>query len=370
MKNILKTSIFALMLVALGACENDTDPNITTNTATTLLTPATGTEFVLTEGNQDDMMATFVWEDSSYGVAAVPTYTLEIAEAGTNFENARVAGVSTETFLTFSVIQFNTLLVGGDTPLFEPFTTHDIDVRVKASLGNSLNAAISYSNVVTLTVTTYENAVVEDPELFFVGAPQGYYGLGVWDNATAIPMRYIGNGTTKVFECFVKVATGDGFKFIGEQGTWDNGNYGVIDNQQNGILGNAGSTNDIKVAENDGPGLYYVWVDIDNMTYKYSKMNWGIIGSATGGWDNEIPMAYDFGTNQFTIAPTLAAGELKFRCGNAGTAVHGDAWKFNVGNSDPTVVYNPGAGNFPIAGGAYNLGLIVNFDGTADVSGL
>lgn len=372
MKNILKSSMFAFLLVALGACENDTDPVITSNNATTLLTPTSGTEYTLTEANADDVLTTLVWDDSSYGVQAVANYTVEIAPSGTNFANPVTAGITPERYLTWTVTQLNTLLSGGETPLFVPGSTNDIDVRVKASLGTSENAVVSYSNVVTLTVTTYADAVPTLPELFFVGAPQAYYGLGAWDNATAIPMRYIGDGTTKVFEAYVKVAAGEGFKFIGQQGTWDNGNYGTIGGAQDGHLENAGGSQDIKVAESDGAGLYYVQVNIDNLTYKATKMNWGIIGSATGGWDNEIPMAYNFADNQFTIAPSLSAGELKFRAANASQAIYGsgESWKFNVGVSDPTVVYNPAASNFPIAGGAYNLGLVVNFDGTAVVSGL
>ena len=100
-------------------------------------------------------------------------------------------------------------------------------------------------------------------------------------------------------------------------------------------------------------------------------MNWGIIGDATaGGWNDETPMTYDFATNKYSLDATLSTGGMKFRSSNTGNFIYNDAWKFNVGVSDPTVTYNAGSGNFPIAGGSYTLGLIVNFDGTAVVSGL
>ena len=169
----------------------------------------------------------------------------------------------------------------------------------------------------------------------------------------------------------LKVAAGEGFKLIGKQGSWDDGNFGTIGGAQDGNLENSGGSGDIKVAENDGDGLYYVQVDMDNLKYKAVKMNWGIIGSATAnGWDGETAMTYDFATNKFSISATLAAGEMKFRAKNASQFIYNDDWKFNVGVSDPTVTYNAGSGNFPIAGGSYTLGLIVNFDGTAVVSGL
>ena len=61
---------------------------------------------------------------------------------------------------------------------------------------------------------------------------------------------------------------------------------------------------------------------------------------------------------------------MKFRSKNTGQSIYGDDWKFNVGVSDPTVTYNGAAGNFAVTGGSLTLGLIVNFDGTAVVSGL
>lgn len=376
MKNILRTSMFAFLLVALGACENDTDPVAYPNGSPVLLTPTDGTDFILTEENQDDVLATLVWDHSNAGVQSVANYTVEIAESGTNFADPIVGGVTTDKYVTWTVGQLNTVLmnenVEGEAPRFEPFTAYALDIRIKSALGNSENAMMQYSNVVTVNVTTFEAAVPVTPVLFFVGAPQAYYGLGAWDNATAIPMRYIGDGTTKVFEIYVKVGASEGFKFIGEQGTWDNGNYGTIGGAQDGNLENAGGSQDIKVAETDGDGFYYIQVDIDQMKYKSTKMNWGIIGSATGGWDNEIPMVYDFANNQFNISTPLSDGELKFRAANASQAIYGagESWKFNVGTADPLTVYNQASGNFAITGGNYNLGLVVNTDGTAVVSGL
>ena len=43
---------------------------------------------------------------------------------------------------------------------------------------------------------------------------------------------------------------------------------------------------------------------------------------------------------------------------------------FNIGNSIPPVTYDASAGNFPIEAGSFTIDLIVNFDGTAEVSGL
>lgn len=364
MKNIIKTLI-AVFAVFAVSCSDDVEnrPTVYPTNAPVLSAPDQNANYVLTVENAESQAERFVWTPANFFQAVEVTYTVQIAQAGNEFANTRDLGsVSNLNNLSVSVESLNeqVLALGGESQVQGQY-----EVRIKASLNDT--AAPMYSNAVVIFVTPY---VAEDPELFLVGAVQPYYGLNIWDNATAMPMRYIGTDGAKVFEAFVKVASGDGFKFIGEQGTWDNGNYGVIGGAQNGNLEDSSGSGDIKVAESDGPGLYYIQVDIDQMKYKYVKMNWGIIGSATAGsWDNETAMSYDFTSNQFSISTSLSAGEMKFRSGNTGTAMYSDPWKFNVGVSDPTVVFNPGAGNFPVAGGAYNLGLVVNFDGTAAVSG-
>ena len=366
MKNISK-SLIALFAVLAFSCNSDDvqdRPTIIGVDAPVLLAPEEGNSYLLLQETGANQAERFVWSKANFGEDVAINYEVQIDKVGNEFANPQSLGaVIGGTQLSVSQETLNTGVIasGG-----EAFVESVYEIRVKASVNDSFEPM--YSNTMTISVTPY---VAIDPVLFLVGAPQAYYGLNQWDNSTAIAMRYIGTGTTKVFEAYVKVAAGEGFKFIGEQGTWDNGNFGTIANAQNGVLENSGGSSDIKVAEVDGSGLYYVQVDVDNLTYKAVKMNWGIIGSATAnGWDGETAMTYDFATNQFSITANLAAGEMKFRSSNTGDYIYNDAWKFNVGVSDPTVTYNAAASNFPIAGGSYTLGLIVNFDGTAVVSGL
>jgi hypothetical protein len=366
MKNITKSliALFAILAVSCSSDDVEDRPVITPVDAPVLTAPGDGNTYTLALEDATAQAERFVWTSANFDQDVAINYELQLDAAGNEFANARSLGsVIGANQLSVSVETLNGAVIGaGGTP----FTEGSYEVRVKASVNGTFEPM--YSNVAVITVTPY---VALDPELFLVGAPQAYYGLNQWDNTTAIPMRYIGNGTTKVFEAYVKVAAGEGFKFIGEQGTWDNGNFGTIGGNQDGNLENSGGSGDIKVAETDGNGLYYVWVDIDNLEYKAIKMNWGIIGSATpGAWNNETAMAYDFATNKYTISASLSAGEMKFRSSNTGNYIANDAWKFNVGNSDPMVTYNASAGNFAIGGGTYNLELGINFDGTATVSGL
>lgn len=366
MKNITKSLIALFTVLAISCSSDDVEdrPVVTAIDAPVLLAPEENNSYTLAIENASNQAERFVWTSANFDQDVAITYTVQLDKSGNEFANAQDLGSvigSTQLSVTVETLNGKVIAAGGD-----PFVQDSYEVRVKASVNDTFEPM--YSNIAVITVTPY---VALDPELFLVGAPQAYYGLNQWDNTTAIPMRYIGNGTTRVFEAYVKVGATEGFKFIGEQGTWDSGNYGTNGGVQDGNLFNDGGSGDIKVAETNGDGLYYVWVDVDNMMYKSIKMDWGIIGSATpGAWDNETAMAYDFATNKYTISSSLSAGEMKFRSSNTGNFIANDAWKFNVGNSDPMVTYNANAGNFTIGGGTYNLELGINFDGTATVSGI
>ena len=366
MKNITKSLIALFTILAISCSSDDVEdrPVVMPIDAPVLLAPEENTGYVLSIENAANQAERFVWTVANFDEDVAINYTIQLDKTGNEFANPQDLGaVIGATQLSVSVETLNTKVIaaGG-----EPFVQGTYEVRIKASLNETFEPM--YSNVAMISVTPYVAII---PDLFLVGAPQAYYGLNGWDNTTAIPMRYIGNGTTLIYEAYVKVAAGEGFKFIGEQGTWDNGNYGTIGGVQDGNLENSGGSSDIKVADNDGNGLYYIQVDMDDLKYKAVKMNWGIIGDATpGGWDNETAMNYDFAANKFTISTALNNGEMKFRAKNASQFIYGEDWKFNVGVSDPTVVYNAAATNFPITAGTYNLGLTVNFDGSAVVEGL
>lgn len=365
MKNITKSLIALFTILAISCSSDDVEdrPIVTPIDAPVLLAPEANNSYVLAIENAANLAERFVWTEANFDQDVAINYTVQLDKAGNEFANAQDLGSiigSTQLSVSTGVLNDKVIAAGG-----VAFEAGTYEVRIKASVNDTFEAM--YSNVTTISVTPYVAII---PPLYLVGAPQAHYGLGSWDNTTAIELRYIGDGVTKVYEAYVKVGAGEGFKFIGEQGTWDNGNYGVIGGAQNGNLENSGGSGDIKVAENDGEGLYYIQVDLGELTYKSVKMNWGIIGDATGGWSDEVPLNYNFAENKFTLSTTLSNGEMKFRAKNASQFIYNDDWKFNVGVSDPTVVYNAAAGNFPITAGTYNLELTVNFDGTAVVGGL
>jgi hypothetical protein len=379
MKKIFNLSILSLLFLSIMSCSTD-DNKIIVNESTNpvLIAPEDGANIILNPSTDATTALTLVWDHAAYSVDTEINYTVEMAVAGTEFAAPVVLPSTTSRIVAFTGAELRSRLTNAadnNTAGLGLVDTEDanIEVRVTATLGNNDDLPM-VSDPISFSVTFQTGEVIvepTDPVLFLVGAPQAYYGLDAWDNATAIPMRYIGDGETMVFEAYVKVGAADGFKFIGEQGTWDNGNYGTIDGAQDGNLHDDGGSGDIKVAETDGDGLYYVWVDIDNLQYQYVKMEWGIIGDSTAnGWDGETAMTYDFASNTWSISATLADGGMKFRSANTGNFIASDAWKFNIGDSDPMVTYDPSAPNFTITAGSYDIDLVVNFDGSATVSGL
>lgn len=380
MKKIFNLSIFALLFLSVMSCSTDDNQVVVDKSTNPVLIAPEGSANITINPNALDAVAlTLVWDHAAYSVDTQIDYKVEIAAAETNFAAPLEIANTNNRFLVLSGAELKDWLTS-EAPEGLGLSDEEnanIEVRVTATIGDNADLPM-VSDVLPLTIVFGVGTVEPeptDPVLYLVGAPQAYYGLGGWDNATAMPMRYIGDGTTKVFEAYVKVASGDGFKFIGEQGTWDNGNYGTIGNVQDGNLENGPGSGNINVAATDGDGLYYVWVDIDNMTYKSVKMQWGIIGDATaGGWSDETPMTYDFATNKWSITTTLTANGMKFRSKNTGQYITDSApnseWMFNVGDSDPMVTYNPASGNFQMTAGSHTLGLTINFDGTAEASGI
>jgi hypothetical protein len=365
MKTTIKIALAALIFTGLWSCTDDDNFMIAHPEGSfELNTPDSGTSIVLTQGLESNPALTFTWDAATYTTPTEVSYEVEIAKEGTNFEPFTPTGATSSLNKMLTVAELNdvALLCG-----LEGNVAGALEVRVKASIGNS-EAEVMYSNVILINVTPFQ---AEIPQLFLVGSVQQYYGLNIWDPATAMPMRYIGNGTTKVFEGYVKVTTGDEFKFIGEQGTWDNGSYGTIGGAQDGNLEDSNGSSNLKVAEGIGEGLYYIWVDINQLKYKVVKMDWGIIGAATpSGWGAETPMIYDFANNKFTIDVTLSQDNMKFRCKNAGDFISNNEWAFQTGNSDPKVAYDNGAGDIPVSAGATTIEYRVDFNGLVTVTGI
>ena len=358
-----------LAMTLIWSCESDDDQVIAQGLiGPELVTPNTALE--LTEEAENIPAFTLVWNDADYDVNTQINYTIEIDNSGNDFTEPVIAGVTSERIFTWTVKEINDVALGKGLTAGEAGA---LEVRVKSALGSE-NFDEIISDVIILTVTPYEAAVVPvgGPKFFMVGNFQKYYEATEWTPTEAIRMKHVGaTDEDLVFEAFVKLDEGDGFKFINDALDWSEleSNIGTIGGAQDGNLENSGGSGDIKAPET---GLYYVKVDIDNLTYQLAKMDWGVIGDSTpGGWDGETAMTYDFENNKFTISVGLVDGQLKFRAKNASNVIFGDGedWKFNVGTGDP-IPADIGDGNFDITNGNFDIEFALDFIGNVTITGL
>ncbi len=280
MKNISK-SLIALFAILTFSCNSDDvegRKTITGIDAPILLAPEEGNSYTLSLETAANQAERFVWTEANFGQDVAINYEVQLDKVGNEFANPQSLGAvisGTQLSVSQGTLNGAVLAAGG-----EAFVESVYEIRVAASVNNTFEPM--YSNIATISVLPY---VAIDPELFMVGNVQGYYGLSEWTPTTAMKMRYIGDGTTKLFEAYVKVAAGNAFKFISAQADWGTleGNFGTIGGAQDGNMENSGGSGDIKVAEVEGSGLYYIQANMDNLTYKAVKMNWGIIGNSTPG---------------------------------------------------------------------------------------
>lgn len=195
-----------------------------------------------------------------------------------------------------------------------------------ASLPEGIKAASAEMKITTY-VATFADV------LYLPGNHQG------WDPATAPTLKL--SATIKgYYEGIVDLTTPDGgdaeFKFCPEPAWGSDFGGAVTVGGKEGVYvfaeGTVGASDNIKVPS----GTYVIMLNKKMNTIRLvSIKSLGAIGTAFGGWDQEVPMTWDKETNVFTVTADIVAGEYKFRLNND--------WDFSI---DSTNGVNGGAGNY------------------------
>jgi hypothetical protein len=303
MKNILKITFFALLLISIGSCTNDKDPVATANGLN--LKPLTPSgPFVLSPVGGDNDVTTITWDAVDNGVPTSPSvYEIQIAKAGTNFAEPIIASPSsTATTFVWKEGYLNSLLLDNG---FLPELAADIDVRVKSTLGIEFNTFVQYSNVIAIKVTPFSQATFAFTK---VGA----------DPASAPKTLSAGLFTTDT-EGYSWLEPGDYRFYTSVQNKFQASNpyYG---NDGSGSLVLNGAAINIATA-----GYYRIMGDIGTSpkTYSITPITaWGIIGDAkVFGALNSLPaMTYDPADKKWKIVISLKGGKsFKFRANNSNT---------------------------------------------------
>lgn len=284
-----------------------------------LTSPASGQSIVLDSETASEQLV-FSFDPANFGFSAAVNYTVQLAEAGTSFADPLDVGNSNGSDVTITQASLNQRLIGRG---YEPEEGIQMDVRVRASLGDAVDPV--FSEVSTISVTPFSEAL----EFTRMYVPGDYQGWAPENENTVL----FSVNNDNVFEGYVHILGGSGAFKVNEGPNWDV-NYGG----ENGTLERNGP--DLIVTEPFG--TFRLKVDLNNLTYEIgTRRPWGIIGDATPlGWDADTPMEFDPVENVLTITLDLVAGNFKFRAGD---------WAFNYGDTGMDGVLNPDGSDIPIA---------------------
>jgi starch-binding outer membrane protein SusE/F len=328
MKNIFKTTIFAIFLIALGSCENETHLAVEPNGFTLGPLQPSG-PYVLSPANGDNDVVNLIWGTSDIGVETIASnYVVEIAKSGTNFAAPIIASPnSTVKSFLWKEGYLNGLLIENG---FLPDVAADLDVRVKAVLGLGSNPFTQYSNVVAIKVTPFAQSAFaftkegQDPGVAPKTLSSGFFNSDTEGYAWIEPGNY---------------------KFYASvQNKFQSSNPAYGNNGSGGLVLN-GSAINVTTA-----GYYLIKADIGvtPTTYSLTPISaFGIIGDAKvfGSLNSLPPMTYDRADNKWKITISLKGAK---------------GFKFRANNSD---VINLGAGNAG-AGSPNYAGTLMQYNGT------
>lgn len=324
MKNLLKISTLALLLIAGVSCENDDQTIASASGGPELLTPLDGSSYTLSPATATAEITTLVWNHADYSVQTEVNYNVEVALAGTDFATVVPAGSTTSRFLVWTHEALNAVALQAG---LIPYSAGDLDVRIKSSLGSN-SEMVAYSNTITLTITPYTTDL---PQIAVPGNHQG------WSPSTAPRLAASGFGQTD-YEGYVAL-DGD-FKFVGPNGSgayeWGNDDWGD-DGTFSGMLALTGESNCTATA-----GYYKINANTTTLAYTTTLTNWGIIGSATPtSWDSDTDMTYNSTTKKWSVVINLIGGqEIKFRAN--------DAWGLNYGDNGADASLEEGGSNIAV----------------------
>ena len=318
MKKTAILLVFILGISFLHSCEKDEEGpvlDMSKAIAPSIDTPDHGSSYILSEDRENEVLFVFEWDPARYPLNTLsdPRYLLQIDKTSNEWEvpdEITDVAETTKPYHVITVNQMNQMLTRMGV---EPFDTTEVSFRVISRLSTASEDTWLYSDPVDVSITTYE-AIPEFEILFVPGAHQG------WDVENDQTVLYAPGGEDQ-YEGYLYFPEPDNeFKFATELG-WDE-NWG--DDDGDGTLDPGGAN--IVASE---AGVHKLNVDLDDMTYEFVKTEWGVIGEAADGWEDDVMMELDMDYYndtwkvRYTVTTSLSAGEFKFRANND--------WGINLG---------------------------------------
>lgn len=328
MKKIFKSFIVLAMIAGFASCEDEQDLKfLSPDSEFRILSPTSGDAVELSPATPLNPGISLSWEAMDYGTPTEVTYTVQIAENGTDFA-APIDLIGTSN--TYASVNSEALNGAAIAAGLENDVFGTLDVRVRATVGNGAEAA--YSDVITYSVKPYVTYPFRD--LYLVGnATQDNWN----NNSNNYPLFRDPANEDKYY--YTGYFNAGSFKLLEKKGQWQpqwGQNAGVL--AVNDGTGSDPGTFDIATA-----GYYSVVVDLAANTYSidpydasgastYSTI--AIIGTATpNDWNDP-----DTDMTQSTFDPHMwylndqllkAGGEMKFRANNGWDVNWGDTTSYS-----------------------------------------
>jgi hypothetical protein len=339
MKKLLVIIITFVGLGLMFSCEKELqDPKLDMSKTVkpAINSPAGGAAYVITQEEAENVLFTAQWSEAAYDLTNLETikYALEMDLADSNFSNPRTLATGTGTSFEITGGQMNTtcISVWG----LQAGVAYDVSLRVRSYVNTITDYSYAYSDVVTFSVTPYEEVVIVK-QIYLLGAatPAG------WDNTKAIPMASLGGGKYAIVETLL---ANDMMKFISRLGAWapqwGTDATGTADAGPLVYRPDEGVADPAAIPTGDVAGSYYIEADTVGLTYKtfLTSGELYLVGDAcTAGWDNANGIQFtEDSAHVFVLETTLfASGGLKF------LEVPG-AWAPQWGIVDGSVVGNTG----------------------------
>ncbi len=313
MKNIIKNTIFAFLLVSLFSCEDEKDPIVVANGFELRKDSSVISPNVLIPANNTNQFAKFEWDASNNGPASVSTYSVVIFDHDndTSISNpieysgtGLVVNSSTRN-VTLTNNEFNNLI--NKLPTFV-CGEMNIDVRIKSVLGtNSSTSFVQYSNPITIAVTGYSTKL---PMLAFV--KDGNKPENEQKMATS---TFSSNND---YEGYMYLEPGD-YKFYQPNACGDFALPTVFGLSSGSLVQNGTDSFSVATA-----GHYIIKADLSTMSYTITPITtFGIFGAAKGVPTGiNKPMVYNATNNKWELTFDLYKGrKFKFKSLNGTTQV-------------------------------------------------
>lgn len=302
-------ALLAFGIFAFISCKKDEVKVMATDGTKPVLTASTKS-LNYVEADSAKKAVDFSWPAGDYGYKAAISYYLQFSVKDANFSKVTEYGMGTALSKSFTVSQFNSLVLGLK---YGGGENAKVYARVRSQITDSV---YQYSDPVEISVTPYiAERVINYPHLYVPGAYQG------WSPGAAIIAKLYSVNNDKKYEGYVNLTDPVNEFKLTPAPVWDN-SYGMLTNVNNeGTMAYNGGDN-FKIS---GAGYYLLKANTANNTWSATLNNWGIIGDAGNGWGDNDDIMLDFDANDQVLTKTvnLKVGEMKFRA-NKG-------WSLNIG---------------------------------------